>query len=285
LAGIAIAALAIGAKKAFLYLRGEYRYLEPKIAEKIKKFKSLEIELRLGAGAYVCGDETALLESLEGNRGEARNKPPFPVEKGFNQSPTVINNVETLCCVPHIILDGAATFAAIGTEKSKGPKLFSVSGDVFKPGVYECPLGISLEELLKKAGAKDVKAVICGGASGIIVGKEGLKRKLAFEDLPPSGAIIVLNHFRHILEVIENIMEFFLEESCGQCVPCREGTYRILQFVQTLKKQKKVPAAEIQKYLELAETMNIASKCGLGQSSVNIFLSALETFKNEIIRN
>ena len=196
--------------------------------------------------------------------------------------PTVINNVETFCCVPHIILDGAAAFAAVGTKQSKGPKLFSVSGDVAKPGVYEFPLGTPLKTILAKAGAKSPKAVLVGGSGGVCVGKKGFPRALAFEDLPPGGSIIVFGAKRDMLKVLKNIVEFFLEESCGQCVPCREGNYRMYRFVQNLLEgDRTVGKKELSLYLDLADTMKQASKCGLGQSMPNSFLSIMDAFQKE----
>jgi [NiFe] hydrogenase diaphorase moiety large subunit len=283
--GMAICAIAIGAKEAIIYLRWEYHFLKPildkAIADAKKSVPSLSFTVCMGGGAYVCGEETALLDSLEGQRGEPRNKPPFPVKSGYLGRPTVINNVETFCCVPHIIKQGADAFARIGTERSRGTKLFSISGDVTNPGIYEFPLGTSLREVLRKAGAKDAKAALVGGSGGEIVAKKEFDRKLAFEDLPPGGSIMVFNSKRKMVHVLENIMDFFLEESCGQCVPCREGNYRLYRFVRKMIEEKAVTKQEVELYKGLGETMKQASKCGLGQTSPNPFLGIIKKFPAE----
>ncbi|MFH1428750.1 MAG: NADH-ubiquinone oxidoreductase-F iron-sulfur binding region domain-containing protein [Candidatus Margulisiibacteriota bacterium] len=286
--GMAIAGAVAGAKKGIIYLRWEYSDLKAALEQKIKDttalFTNIVIEVRMGAGAYVCGEETALIESAEGKRGEVRNKPPYPGTAGYLGAPTIINNVETFCCVVHILVEGADTFASVGTQKSKGPKLFSISGDVEKPGVYEFPMGTKLSEILKAAGAKDTKAVMVGGASGTVVAEDGFDRVLAFEDLPPGGAIIVMNKTRNMGAVLENVLDFFAEESCGQCVPCREGNYRLLKFVKKIKTDGTVTSIDLKRYKELANTMKLASKCGLGQSSPNPFLSILQNFQDEIVK-
>ncbi len=298
LEGMAIAAYAIGAEHGIIYLRGEYVYLKKGIEERMahmeqtgllgkkilgKRF-NFDVEIRLGAGAYVCGEEFALIESLNGNRGEPRNKPPFPTERGYLDKPTVVQNVETLCYVPYIIANGAEWFQTHGTMKSTGTKLFSISGDVEKPGVYEVELGITVRELLKMVEARDTKAVQVGGASGICVAEKDFDKPIAFEGLPPGGSIIVFNHSRNMLHVLENFMEFFVEESCGQCTPCREGNYRLLEGVRLLKSGN-CSVAYLRDLLELAKVMKISSKCGLGQTSPNPFLSIIENFKDEILYN
>jgi [NiFe] hydrogenase diaphorase moiety large subunit len=195
---------------------------------------SFDIVIRLGAGAYVCGEETALIESLEGNRGEARNRPPYPVNTGFWGKPTTVNNVETLASIPHILLKGGAWYAKHGTNKSSGSKLFSVSGDCEKPGVYELPWGTKIKELLEMVGAKNTKAVQIGGASGVCVPKSQFERTLAYEDIPTGGSIIIFNESRNMLKVLKNFMEFFVEESCGQCTPCRIGNTKLLECVENI---------------------------------------------------
>ncbi|NOY79136.1 MAG: iron hydrogenase [Calditrichaeota bacterium] len=296
LEGMAIAGYAIGAHHGIIYLRGEYVYLKKGIEERIDHMKAtnllgdkilgkrfnFDVEIRLGAGAYVCGEEFALIESLNGRRGEPRNKPPFPTEKGYLDKPTVVQNVETLCYVPYIIANGAEWFRTHGTMKSTGTKLFSISGDVENPGVYEVELGITVRELLEMVGAKDTKAVQVGGASGICVSEKDFDKPIAFEGLPPGGSIIVFNHSRKMLHVLENFMEFFVEESCGQCTPCREGNYRLLEGVRLLKKGD-CTVAYLRDLMELARVMQISSKCGLGQMSPNPFISIIENFKDEIL--
>lgn len=295
--GMTIAAFTIGAKKGFLYLRGEYVYmlddLEAVLAarreanllgENIcgKKGFTFDIEIRLGSGAYVCGEETALIESLEGGRGEPRNRPPFPVDTGFRGCPTVVNNVETLAWVCCILTKGAEWFKKFGTEKSTGLKLFSVSGDVENPGVYELPMGITVADLLKTVGGEGAKAVQVGGASGHCVPAGDFGRTIAFEDVSTGGSIIVFGPDRDMLDVAENFLEFFADESCGQCTPCREGNVKLLEGVRMLK-EGRCSTAYLSDLCSLGESMQLASKCGLGQSSPNAFLSIVENFQGEIL--
>lgn len=297
--GMVIAGYTIGAQTGILYLRGEYYYmlefLENYLAEMRaknllgkdilgKKGFNFDIIIRLGSGAYVCGEETALIESLEGNRGEPRNRPPYPVNTGFMGCPTVVNNVETLAAVPHIILKSGKWFSTHGTDKSSGSKLFSISGDCEKPGVYELPWGITINEILELVGARNAKAVQVGGASGICIPGSQFGRKLAYEDAATGGSIMIFSKERDILYILQNFMEFFVEESCGQCTPCRVGNVRLLEGVKKLRKGD-YTFAEIRNLKELAQTMQVASKCGLGQSSPNSFLSILENFNAEIFQH
>jgi len=295
LEGMIISAFAIGAKKGFLYLRSEYKAFLPGLNKEFadlrknnylgenilgKKGFDFDIEIRLGSGAYVCGEETALIESLEGNRGEPRNRPPFPVNTGFNGHPTVVNNVETFTAVVHVVAKGANWFKKIGTEKSAGSKLLSISGDCAKPGVYEVAYGISINDVLKMVGAKDTKAVQVGGASGICLAKKDFKRKIGFEDLSTGGSVIIFNSKRKMLDVADNFLKFFEEESCGQCTPCREGIPVLIDAVDLIKSGK-CDKAYLEDILSLAETMQLASKCGLGQSAPNALVAILENFKDE----
>lgn len=295
LEGMVIAAYAIGARSGFLYLRGEYASFRPILEKALDEMRregvlgkrimgkegfDFEIEIRLGAGAYVCGEETALIESLEGNRGEPRNRPPFPVNTGFEGYPTIVNNVETFAAVPHIVAKGAEWFRKIGTEKSSGSKLLSVSGDCKKPGVYEVPFGTSIREILKLAGGVDAKAVQVGGASGTCVRRPEFARRIAFEDFPTGGSIIVFSKKRKMLDVAENFLAFFAEEHCGQCTPCREGVPVLLEGVRMLKKGE-CTKEYLEDLLTLSETMQCAAKCGLGQSAPNAFVSIIKKFKNE----
>ncbi len=294
--GLTIAGYAIGANQGFIYLRGEYVYLLKtleKAVEGLKKQNLLgknilnsgfdfDIEIRLGAGAYVCGEEFALIESMNGYRGEPRNKPPFPTQKGFRDKPTVVNNVETLCFIPYIISKGADWFKSFGTEGSTGTKLFSVSGDVEHPGVYELELGITLNELLEAVGAKNPRAVQVGGASGVCVAKKDFDKPISFQGLPPGGSIVVFGEDRDMLKVLKNFLEFFVEESCGQCTPCREGNFRLLEGVNMLEKGE-CSVRYVRELLTLCEVMKTSSKCGLGQTSPNCFLTILENFKDEIL--
>ena len=294
--GMTLAGYAVGASEGIIYLRAEYRYLRPNLVKAIDELKadsmlgnnilgkkfSFNVNIHLGAGAYVCGEETALLESLEGKRGEARNKPPFPTEQGYLNCPTVVNNVETLCYVPYIIINGPDWFKEFGTIESKGSKLFSISGDVKKPGVYELEMGTTIQEVLDIVQADNPKAVQVGGASGICIAEKDFDKPLAFESLPPGGSIIVFNKSRDMLHVLRNFMEFFVEESCGQCTPCRDGTFRLLEGIK-LMEQGRCSIHYLKVLRELAQTMQISSKCGLGQLAPNSFLSIVDNFKGEIL--
>lgn len=294
--GMVIAGYVLGAKIGILYLRGEYEYMKKPLEDYLesmrkdnllgknildKKGFDFDINIRMGSGAYVCGEETALIESLEGNRGEARNRPPFPVTTGFLGKPTTVNNVETLASVSHIVIKGGEWFRKYGTDKSTGSKLFSVSGDCEKPGVYELPWGTKISELLKLVGAKDTKAVQIGGASGVCIPKSQFERTLAYEDIPTGGSIIIFNEKRNMLHVLKNFMEFFVEESCGQCTPCRIGNVKLLEGVEMIENSK-YTFSYINQLKELGRSMQVSSKCGLGQSSPNSFISILENFKEEV---
>ncbi len=294
--GMTIAALAIGAKYGILYLRGEYSYLRPELEECLNRRRGqnllgksvagladfdFDIEIRMGSGAYICGEETALIESLEGNRGEPRNRPPFPVDTGYMGRPTVVNNVETLAWASLVLAKGADWFKKIGTEKSTGLKLFSISGDCKDPGVYEFPMGIKVSELLKEVGGEDAKAVVIGGASGRCVREGEFSRTIAYEDISTGGSVIVFGKDRDMLGVAENFLDFFVDESCGQCTPCREGNAKLLEGVKMLE-EGRCSMHYLTELRKLSQTMQLASKCGLGQSSPNVFLSIIDNFQDEI---
>jgi [NiFe] hydrogenase diaphorase moiety large subunit len=294
--GITIGGYAIGSKLGVLYLRAEYAYLvaglEAKLAERRKNGllgKNIagsgfdyDIEIRMGAGAYVCGEETALIQSLEGGRGEPRNRPPYPVNTGLVGAPTAVNNVETLIACAQILAKGPEWFKKLGTDVSTGSKLLSVSGDCRKPGVYEVAWGMSVGEMLKMVEGEGAKAVQVGGASGRTVPAAQFDRKLGFEDLATGGSIIVIGQGRDMLDVAENFLDFFVDESCGQCTPCREGNAKLLDGVHLLK-QGKCSIAYLRELQALGRTMQSASKCGLGQSSANAFLDITEHFRSEIL--
>jgi [NiFe] hydrogenase diaphorase moiety large subunit len=294
--GIILCGYAIGAQTGYIYLRGEYEYMVSHLENVLEDFHrqnklgknilstnfDFEIEIRLGSGAYVCGEESALIESLEGHRGEPRNRPPYPVNTGFMGFPTVVNNVETLASIPIIINKGPDWFRTIGTDKSRGSKLLSVSGDVEYPGIYEIPFGINIRDLLELVGAKDTKAIQIGGASGICISIKELERNLSFEDLPTGGSIIVFNKSRDMLKILKNFMEFFVEESCGQCTPCRLGNKKLLDGVIMMEKGE-CSVAYLKELIDLGQTMKISSKCGLGQSSPNPFISIVTNFGDEIL--
>ncbi|MCP4638961.1 MAG: dehydrogenase [bacterium] len=295
--GMTVAGYAIGAATGIMYLRAEYAYLRAQLEDALTKRRengllgnnaggkdgfAFDIEIRMGSGAYVCGEETALIESLEGHRGEPRNRPPFPVNTGFMGHATAVNNVETLAWAACILANGADWFKEHGTEKSTGLKLFSVSGDCEQPGVYEFPLGITVGDLLKTVGGENAKAVQIGGASGHCVPAKDFDRTIAFEDVSTGGSVIVFGPGRDMLHIAENFLDFFCEESCGQCTPCREGNEKLLEGVKMLQKGQ-CSMQYLRELCALGETMQLASKCGLGQSSPNAFLSIVEHFRDEIM--
>jgi NADH-quinone oxidoreductase subunit F len=294
---MAIEAFAVGASKAYLYIRGEYPLAEARIANAIATTRDagllgeLEIELRRGAGAYICGEETALFESIEGKRGEPRNKPPFPVEVGLFGKPTAVNNVETLVNVLQIVGEdgGAAAFKAIGTEGSIGPKLFCVSGNVARPGVYEVEFGVTLRGLIELAGGVDagreIKAVLLGGAAGVFVGPEALDVALTFEATRAigatlgSGVVMVFDETADMVGALTRIARFFRDESCGQCVPCRVGTVRQEELLARLASGAAAAHGrrddELALLREIGQAMRDASICGLGQTASSAIESAL----------
>lgn len=290
--GMAIAAVAVGATKGFIYLRSEYTFMKPYL-EKVRDSlvekgilgealrgnseHSFHLDIVSGAGAYVCGEESALINSAEGKRGEPRNRPPFPVQRGYLGKPTSVNNVETFATLPVIIKNGGDSFRAMGTFQSSGTKLLSVSGDCDKPGIYEVEFGITLKQLLHQAGGLDAQAVQVGGPSGLCVGRGDFEKSICYNQLSTGGSVIVIGPDRDILEVVENFMEFFTDESCGWCVPCRVGN-RIL--LDTLRKIRKGNGTEedIYNLKEWGQTIKAMSRCGLGQTSPNPVLSTLENF-------
>jgi [NiFe] hydrogenase diaphorase moiety large subunit len=241
-----------------------------------------DIGIHMGAGAYVCGEETALIESLEGQRGEPRNRPPFPIDTGYLGNPTIVNNVETFAWVVCILAKGSAWFKSIGTEKSTGRKLFSISGDCLRPGVYEFPMGATVSQLLDAVGGQEAKAVQVGGAAGQCVPAAQFDRTIAYEDIPTGGSVIVFGPQRDMLRIASNFLAFFLDESCGQCTPCREGIPKLLEGVEMLQKGR-CSMAYLNELCALGETMQLASKCGLGQTAPNAFLSIVEHFQKEIL--
>ena len=295
--GMTIAAAMIGAEQGIVYLRAEYAYLRPHLEETLarrrdqnllgenvagKKGFNFDVKIEMGAGAYVCGEETALIESLEGQRGEPRNRPPFPVDTGFLGRPTIVNNVETFAWVVGILANGAKWFKLSGTAKSTGSKLLSVSGDCGRPGVYEFPLGVTIAELLDEVDGQGAKAVQVGGASGVCVPASRFERKIAFEDVSTGGSIIVFGPNRDMLDVACNFLEFFVDESCGQCTPCREGVPTLIEGVEMLQRGE-CSMNYLEELCSLGETMQLTSKCGLGQSAPNALLSVVKHFQDEIL--
>ncbi|WP_328878109.1 NAD(P)H-dependent oxidoreductase subunit E [Streptomyces sp. NBC_00299] len=293
-----IAAYATGAHQGYLYLRGEYpralHRLEHALAQArargllgddiLGQGYAFDIEIRRGAGAYICGEETALFNSIEGYRGEPRSKPPFPVEKGLFGKPTVENNVETLVNVLPILTMGAPAYAAIGTGKSTGPKLFCVSGSVARPGLYELPFGATLGELLELAGARDgLRAVLLGGAAGGFVRADELDIPLTFEGTREagttlgSGVVMAFDDTVPLPRLLLRIAEFFRDESCGQCVPCRVGTVRQEEALHRIVERTGAAAADdIALLREVGRAMRDASICGLGQTAWNAVESAID---------
>jgi [NiFe] hydrogenase diaphorase moiety large subunit len=297
LTAMAICGYVIGAKEGYIYLRGEYFFLQPEIQKAIFEFKNYCEELKLdftikifmGSGAYICGEETALFESMEGKRGEPRNKPPFPSTSGYMGKPTVINNVETLAHAYTIFNYGAKRFYDLGVQYSRGSKLYSVSGDTPKPGIYELELGMSLSDFVDEFGDGDTKAVQVGGASGFLVPRKrfgettiGYQGKLTGISLPTGGSMMLFNSSRSMYNVLDNYLVFFHEESCGQCTPCRVGCQQLLKGIKAVKSGEK-NASYLDKLLRLAETMQYTAKCGLGQSVANSFSSIVENFREEMI--
>jgi NADH-quinone oxidoreductase subunit F len=279
-----IAALATGATRGYIYVRAEYPLAHRRLQNAIDATREIrngfEVELRIGAGAYVCGEETALFQSIEGYRGEPRNKPPFPVEVGLFGKPTAVNNVETLFNVLDIVAEGGAEFAGTGTEESTGTRLFCVSGCVERPGLYELPFGATLRSLLELAGAAPPKAVLLGGAAGAFVGPDLLDLPLTYEDTRAagvtlgSGVVIVYDEQSDLVPALLRIAEFFRDESCGQCVPCRVGTVRQEEALHRLAAGNP-HEDELATLAELAQVMRDASICGLGQTAANAVASAI----------
>ena len=296
-----IAAFATGCALGYLYIRGEYPEAEARVTAAMTAARAagllgadilgsgfaFDIELRRGAGAYICGEETALFESIEGKRGEPRNKPPFPVEVGLFGKPTVVNNVETLVNVPSIVLGGGAGFAAIGTEGSTGPKLFCLSGHVARPGVYEVEFGATLRQVIQLAGGvpggRAIRTILLGGAAGVFVGPEALDTPLTFEGTRAigatlgSGVVMVFDETADLVGTLRRIAQFFRDESCGQCVPCRVGSVRQEELLARLAAGSKVRSREDELVLlgEIGQAMRDASICGLGQTASSAIESAL----------
>jgi NADH-quinone oxidoreductase subunit F len=296
-----IAAFATGASLGYLYLRGEYPVAATHVTAAIAAARAagllgvdilgsgfaFDIELRRGAGAYICGEETALFESIEGKRGEPRNKPPFPVEVGLFGKPTVVNNVETLANIPLILEMGGEAYARIGTEGSTGPKLFCLSGHVETPGTYEVEFGATLRDLIDLAGGvrggAPIKAILLGGAAGVFVGPESLDLPLTFEATRAAGAtlgsgvIMVFDETVDLVDTLRRIAQFFRDESCGQCVPCRVGSVRQEELLARLAAGSRVRPRDEELALlkEIGQVMRDASICGLGQTASSAIESAL----------
>ena len=291
--GMTVAALAVGARRGFVYLRGEYRFLREGLQAVLQQRRAagllgtailgragfdFDIAIHVGAGAYVCGEESSLIESLEGKRGTPRIRPPFPVEQGYLGLPTVVNNVETFCAAAHIALNGGAWWAAIGTPKSTGTKIHSVSGDCERPGLYEYPFGTRIGRILEDCGAADTQAVQVGGPSGVCLSAFEFGRRIAFEDVPTAGAFMIFDRSRDMFEVARGFAHFFAHESCGFCTPCRVGTALVV------KRMDKLAAGhgsrhDIDVLFELDKLMHTATHCGLGASACNPLRDTILKFR------
>jgi len=291
--GMTLAGYAIGASKGLLYLRGEYRYMKDALeavlarrrADRLLGAKILDsdfafdIEIHFGAGAYICGEESALIESLEGKPGRPRIRPPFPVTSGYLGQPTVVNNVETLAAACLVASHGGAWYAKLGTAKSAGTKLLSVSGDVERPGIYEYPYGVSVAQVLQDCGVTNcIQAVQVSGPSGVCIGQDELDRRICFEDIPTAGAFMVFDCTRDMFEVAHNFAHFFAHESCGFCTPCRVGTQIVARLMDKLAAGQGSPY-DINEMFNMHRLMQGASHCGLGNTACNPMIDTLTKFK------
>ncbi|MGZ5044593.1 MAG: NAD(P)H-dependent oxidoreductase subunit E, partial [Methylobacter sp.] len=289
--GMTVCAAIIGAKQGFVYLRGEYLHLYDKLQSILDQRRQngllgnnilgagldFDIEIHLGAGAYICGEESALIESLEGKPGIPRNRPPYPVTHGYLDKPTVVNNVETFLAASAIAANGGDWFASIGTEKSKGTKILSISGDCARPGIYEYPFGITVRTILNDCGGADVLGIQVGGPSGTFISNQEFDRKLAFEDLATGGSFIIFNSSRSILDAVHNFTHFFAHESCGFCTPCRVGTSLLKKQIDKIVEGYGA-AGDIVALEELCQLVKNYSHCGLGQTAANPILTTLERY-------
>ena len=295
--GMTVAAFVIGARQGLLYLRGEYRYLLEHLQAVLQRRRDqnlvgsailgregfdFDIAIHVGAGAYVCGEESALIESLEGKRGTPRIRPPFPVEQGYLGQPTVVNNVETYCAASHIAVQGGAWWAKMGTPQSTGTKIHSVSGDCERPGLYEYPFGTRIGRILEDCGARDTQAVQVGGPSGVCLSAFEFDRRIAFEDVPTAGAFMVFDASRDMFEVARNFAHFFAHESCGFCTPCRVGTELVARRMDKLANASgggRGSRQDIDELFELDRLLHTATHCGLGASACNPLRDTILKFR------
>lgn len=290
--GMTIAGYVLGAETGLLYLRGEYEYLLPHLRQVLARRRrrgllgqnvagregfNFDIRIQPGAGAYICGEESSLIESLEGKRGAPRDRPPYPVQYGYLGQPTAVNNVETLCCAARVMSKGGEWFAALGTRDSTGTKLLSVSGDCLHPGVYELEYGLTIDKLLEIVGAENAKAVQVGGPSGLCVAPKDFGRRISFEDIPTGGSVIVFGKDRDLLKIAGEFTEFFVEESCGWCAPCRVGTTLLLKVMEKILAGKGTQS-DLVELESLGNTVKSMSRCGLGQTAANPVLTTLKNF-------
>jgi [NiFe] hydrogenase diaphorase moiety large subunit len=291
--GMTVCAYVIGARKGFLYLRGEYRHLLAPLQAVLARRRSdgllgreicgqagfeFDIEIHLGAGAYVCGEESALIESLEGKRGIPRNRPPYPVTHGYLQQPTTVNNVETFCAAALIALKGGDWYRGIGTAKSAGTKILSVSGDCARPGIYEYPFGVTVRQVLEDCGATNTQAVQISGPSGTCIDATEFDRRIAFEDLPTAGAFMAFDEGRDMFEVALNFAHFFAHESCGFCTPCRVGTTLLCHVMDKLEAGKG-SQHDLNRIFRLNRLLQASSHCGLGHTACNPLFDTIKRFR------
>jgi len=291
--GMTVAAFCVGAREGLLYLRGEYRYLLESLEATLERRRAnallgrnllgrhgfdFDIRIHIGAGSYVCGEESALLESLEGRRGIPRNRPPYPVTSGYLGQPTVVNNVETLCAAALVAVHGGEWFRSMGTPRSTGTKILSVAGDCARPGLYEYPFGVSVEEVLADCGAERTLAVQVSGPSGNCIDAGEFCRKIAFEDLPTAGAFTIFDDSRDMFEVARNYVNFFAHESCGFCTPCRVGT-SILQGIMAKIGGGRGSLHEIEEMTRLNQVLQMSAHCGLGHTACNPITDTLKRFR------
>ena len=293
-AGMTIAGYAIGANEGILYLRAEYAYLVPYLEMVLRKRREagllgpdvlgkgkqcFDIRIQMGAGAYVCGEETALISSCEGRRGDPKNRPPFPAQRGYLGLPTCVNNVETLCAVTKIMEEGPASFCEHGNQQSSGTKLLSVSGDCLRPGIYEVEFGTRLSRVLELAGGEDAIAVQVGGPSGQMVGPDRFDHNICFDDLGTGGSVMLFGPRRNLLEVVHAFLEFFEHESCGYCTPCRVGIVQLRLLLERVMAGRGEPG-DLDSMERIGKTMRQASRCGLGQTAANPVLSSLKNLRS-----
>lgn len=290
--GMTLAAYVTGARQGYLYLRGEYLFLLPHLQATLRRRRRqgllgrnlcalmdfhFEIDIVVGAGAYVCGEESALLESIEGKRGIPRNRPPYPVTRGLFGQPTVVNNVESFAAASRIAIYGGDWFANVGTDQSKGTKLLSISGDCHHPGIYEIPFGSTVAEVLQWCGAGECLGVQVGGPAGTFVHPSEFKRLLAFEDLATGGSFMVFGKHRDMLEIVANFTHFFAHESCGFCTPCRVGTSLLAQMIDKFRRGYGT-VGDLMELEQLGQTVRSASHCGLGHTAANPILDTLTRY-------
>jgi [NiFe] hydrogenase diaphorase moiety large subunit len=292
--GMAIAGYAVGAKSGILYIRYEYKYLRQHLEnalQELRKEKLLgkdiggkkgfdfDIRIQYGAGAYVCGEESALIDSAEGKRGEPRDRPPFPVEKGYLDKPTIVNNVETLASVVKILKNGSGWYSELGTKESTGTKLLSISGDCRFPGVYEIEWGFAIYDILQMVGASNTQAVQVGGPSGVLIGPDSFGRTLGYEDLGTGGSLIIINDSRDLIrDVVLNFMEFFIEESCGSCSTCRNMPTLLKDKVHKILDGHGV-MQDIEDLQQWSKVLKL-SRCGLGHTAANPIITSIQNFRH-----